>query len=207
MSNEIKVATGEVRLSYPHLFEPYSFVPGEEGRYSVTCLLPKTDVATKAAMDNAIEQAKQLGASTIWNGVVPPVVTTPFRDGDGLKSDGNPYGPECKGHWVFSTTSKYAVIVINNQGVPLTDTDVYSGCYARVVINVKPYSAPGKKGISFYLNTVAKTRDGDQLGGNNYNDSLKALGITIPANMPDFTSQQTATPNTGINPITGLPFN
>lgn len=44
-----KVLTGEVRLSYAHLSEPYANPnqPGSEPKYSVTMLIPKTDVATK----------------------------------------------------------------------------------------------------------------------------------------------------------------
>ncbi|MDU0938786.1 MAG: DUF2815 family protein [Clostridiales bacterium] len=207
MIDEIKVATGEVRLSYAHLFKPYSFVPGEEGRYSVTCLLPKTDTVTKVAIDNAINQAKQLGASSAWKGAVPPVILTPVHDGDGLKSDGNPYGPECKGHWVFSATSKFPVLVVDSNGTPLAETDVYSGCYGRVVIKLKPYSAPGKKGIGFYLTVVSKTRDGEPLGGNNYNADLEALGIQTATAQTTSPQQAVAAPQTGVNPITGLPFN
>jgi len=52
------VTTGEVRLSYAHLFKPYSNIEGQEPKYSVTVLLPKTDTATKGRIDAAIEAAK-----------------------------------------------------------------------------------------------------------------------------------------------------
>ena len=54
-----KVLTGEVRLSYAHLNEPYAnaSTPGAKKRYSVTLLIPKTDVATKADIDSAIKSA------------------------------------------------------------------------------------------------------------------------------------------------------
>ena len=51
------VTTGEVRLSYVHLFKPYAAVPGQEEKYSVTVLVPKTDTATTARIDAAIEAA------------------------------------------------------------------------------------------------------------------------------------------------------
>lgn len=45
MSNT-KVTTGEVRFSFPHVFQPHANNPGQEEKYSVTILIPKTDTAT-----------------------------------------------------------------------------------------------------------------------------------------------------------------
>ncbi|UTW68642.1 DUF2815 family protein [Anaerobacillus sp. HL2] len=79
---------------------------GEPKKYSVTILVPKSDVQTKQCIDAAIEAAKQLGKSNKWNGVVRPVVAIPVYDGDGVKpSDGMPLVKKCKGHWVFSASS------------------------------------------------------------------------------------------------------
>jgi hypothetical protein len=47
----------------------------------------------------------------------------------------------------------------------LDSSEVYSGCYARVSINAFAYNTNGNRGISFGLNHVQKTRDGDFLGG------------------------------------------
>ena len=51
-----KVLTGEVRLSYEHLTKPYANAnnPGQDPRFSVTLLIPKADVATKADIDQSI---------------------------------------------------------------------------------------------------------------------------------------------------------
>ena len=51
------VTTGEVRLSYVHLFKPHAAVPGQEEKFSATILVPKSDTATKARIDAAIEAA------------------------------------------------------------------------------------------------------------------------------------------------------
>ena len=71
------VTTGEVRFSYVHVFKPYAAQPGQEERYSVTVLVPKTDTDTMARINAAIEAAKQRGVSDKWNGVCPPIVPTP----------------------------------------------------------------------------------------------------------------------------------
>ena len=44
MNEMTNVTTGEVRFSYAHLFKPYAAMQGQEEKYSVTVLVPKTDV-------------------------------------------------------------------------------------------------------------------------------------------------------------------
>ncbi|MGI4199095.1 DUF2815 family protein, partial [Klebsiella pneumoniae] len=105
--NPTRVVTGEVRFSYVNLLKPRASQLGGEEKYSVTILVPKSDVATKQRIDAAIEAAKQVGKQKVWNGVIPPVVAIPVHDGDGVKpSDGMPFGQECKGHWVFTASTK-----------------------------------------------------------------------------------------------------
>ena len=162
------VTTEEVRLSFVHLFKPYAFQPGQEEKFSTTILLPKSDAATKQRIDAAIDAAKQKGARGCWNGVTPPVVPTPIWDGDGVKQDGTEFGPECKGHWVFTARSSadYPPEVVDRNSNPiLSASDVYSGCYGRVNVEFYAYNFNGKKGIGCTLGPVQKLRDGEALGG------------------------------------------
>ena len=55
------VTTEKARLSYVHLFKPYAAMQGQEEKFSVTVLIPKTDVETMARINAAIEAAKQKG--------------------------------------------------------------------------------------------------------------------------------------------------
>lgn len=97
MENLANVTTGEVRLSYVHLFKPYAAMQGQEEKFSVTVLVPKADVDTMNRINAAIEAAKQRGISDKWNGQCPPVVPTPVHDGDGVKpSDGCRSGRSAK---------------------------------------------------------------------------------------------------------------
>lgn len=170
MSNlPTRVVTGEVRFSYVSLLKPRANQYGGEEKYSVTILLPKSDIATKQKIDAAIEAAKQKGKESLWNGIIPPNVAIPIHDGDGVKpSDGLPFGPECKGHWVFTATSgvDYPPKIVDLNYNPILDpTEVYSGMYGRIAINFSPYSFAGKKGVGCYISTnVQKTRDGEPLG-------------------------------------------
>lgn len=164
-----RVVTGEVRFSFVNLLRPRENQYGGEPKYSVTILVPKSDVMTKQNIDSAIEAAKQLGKSKHWNGVIPPMVAIPIYDGDGVKpSDGMPFGPECKSHWVFSASTKVdqPPKVVDMQAQPIMDaTQVYSGMFGRIAVNFGPYAQAGKKGIGAYISTnVQKTRDGEPLG-------------------------------------------
>ena len=88
-------------------------------------------------------------------------------DGDGTRPSGEPFGPECKGHWVITASSKQKpqCVHISNVHADLLPTDVYSGMYARVTVNFFPYDASGNRGVGCGLGNVCKTRDGEPLGG------------------------------------------
>ena len=57
MDNLCNVTTGRARFSFVHLYKPYAYQPGQEEKYQVTVLVPKSDVDTKARIDAAIEAA------------------------------------------------------------------------------------------------------------------------------------------------------
>ena len=165
MLNQNQFTTGEARLSYVHLSEPYSN-NGGEAKYSTTVLVPKSDVQTKARIDAAIEYAKQKGVAEKWNGALPPVVALPIYDGDGVRPNGEPFGAECKGCWVFTASNKNPVQMVDAGMNPIVQKgELYSGCYARVCVSVFAYNSNGKRGIGFGLEAVQKLHDGDPLGG------------------------------------------
>lgn len=163
------VTTGKVRMNFVHVFEPHAGEQGQEPKYSVTVLVPKSDTATKKAIDAAIEEAATYGTAAKWQGKRPPKLNTPIHDGDGVRpSDGQPFGAECKGHWVFTASSKeqWPPEVVDRDINPIIDRNaVYSGCYGRVSVNFFPYSYGGKKGIGCGLNAVQKLEDGEPLSG------------------------------------------
>ena len=156
------------RLSYVHVFKPHAATPGAEEKFSTTILVPKTDVETKQKIDAAIKAATELGVSEKWNGVKPPTVPNPMWDGDGVKQNGEQFGPECKGHWVFTASAKadYPPQVVDRRVQPILDqSEIYSGCYANVAVNFFPYLFAGKKGIGAGLGNIQKIKDGESLAG------------------------------------------
>lgn len=192
-----KVLTGEVRLSYAHLTEPYANPknPGAEPKYSVTMLIPKTDTATKADIDASMKAAYEAAVTNDWKGARPQLRNALIYDGDGVRNDGTPFGPECKGHWVMTANSKRKpqVVHVSNLKVELAPQDIYSGMYARVTVNFFAFSVNGNRGIGCGLGNVLKIRDGEPLSG----------GASAAS---DFEGLEQASAEPMINPITGLPM-
>ena len=224
-----KVLTGEVRLSYANLTTPRAPRQGGEAKYSVTLLIPKTDTATKANIDASTEAAAQDAMGKLWNGVRPPMLPVPVHDGDGVRENGTPYGPECKGCWVITASSKIKPQVVHQSDVntELAPQDIYSGMYARVTINFFGYMSNGKKGVGCGLGNVMKTRDGEPLAGgasaaSDFAEVGSAVGATPAPQYPQYAlaapvyPQPTAAPAPAyggvpagaspINPLTGLPY-
>lgn len=203
-NDPMKVLTGEVRLSYCNLTTPRAAQQGGEPKYSVTLLIPKTDVATKADIDAAIQAAANEALSKVWNGARPPQLRVPIYDGDGVRPSGVPFGDECKGHWVMtaSTKNKPQVVGIDNINCELAPSDIYSGMYARVTIRFFGYSNSGNKGIGCGLGNVMKTRDGEALAGS-ASASVDFAGVgAAPAAAPAYGVNPAAptAPAYGVNP-------
>ena len=66
---ETKLTTGKVRLSYANIWKPKAMAEGQEAKYSVSLLIPKSDTKTVNAIKAAIKAA-DLGAGLAKNGVV-----------------------------------------------------------------------------------------------------------------------------------------
>lgn len=156
-----KVTTGKVRLSYAHIFEPHAMNDGQEAKYSVSVIIPKTDKETLTAIKEATEQAKKDGASK-WGGKIPPTLKTPLRDGDAERPDDEAY----TGCYFLNASSKNKPGIVDQNVQPVLDqSEVYSGCYARLTLNFYAYNASGNKGVAAGLGNIQKLEDGEPLGG------------------------------------------
>lgn len=195
-NNPTRVLTDEVRLSYANLVTPRtnSADPNAEPKYSVTLLIPKSHTAVKENIDASIEHAAKEALSKSRGGARPPVMPIPIHDGDGVKTNGMPYGEECKGCRVITASSKNKPEVVHQSDIrtQLAPQDIYSGMYARVTINFFAYNRLGRKGIGCGLGNVMKTREGEPLAG----------GASAEADFAGIGQ----TPGGGINPITGQPL-
>jgi hypothetical protein len=163
-SDPQKVVTGRVRLSYVHVWEPFSNKPDQEAKYSVTVLVPKSDKKTVRELRAAQQAALEAGKSKVFGGTIPKVWKDTIHDGD--EEADLEKNPELEGMLYFTASSKAKPGVVDADVSPIMEqSEVYSGCYARVSLRAFAFSNSGNKGVSFGLGNVQKLADGDSLGG------------------------------------------
>ena len=149
------------RISFANIFEPKSINGGEE-KYSVSCLIEKSDKKTLMAIHKAVEAAKEDGKVRKWSGKIPPNLKLPLRDGDIDRPDDENY----QGCFFVNATSKDAPQVVDRKVQPVTDPMmVYSGCYCNVSINFYPFNANGNRGVAAGLGNIQFVKDGERLSG------------------------------------------
>lgn len=155
-----KVVTGKARLSYVNVFQPRASKPGQEPKYSVCVLIPKTDTVTINKVKAAVKAAAEAGVGVL-GGKIPAGLKNPLRDGDTERDT-----PEYKGHYFINANSKQKPGVVDASVQPILDAqEVYSGCYGRVSLNFYAYNQEGNKGIGAGLQNVQKLADGEPLSG------------------------------------------
>ena len=154
----------QARLSYVHLDKPWSGAEGNEPKYSVSCIIPKSDTETVAAIEKAIKAAVDDGVTKIWKGKTPNVKASnfkyPLKDGDVERPDDEAYA----GCMYLGANSKKAVPCFNRLQEKIAPEDVYSGCWALVQVGFFPFDQ-GSKGVGCGLNAVLKVADDERLGG------------------------------------------
>lgn len=160
-----KVVTGKVRFSFCHLFEAQEPQGGGDPKYSVTLLIPKSDKATMQKIEAAMKEARDNFCNKNGATALPARPSHTLHDGDGTRPGGEPFGPECRGCWVITVSSKQKPVVVDAAGNAVLDPgEVYSGCYGRASINFFGYNRAGKKGLSAGLLAIQKLHDGEPFG-------------------------------------------
>lgn len=149
------------RFSYVHVWEPTAIGDNVEKKFSVSCIIPKTDKATVDKVNAAIQAAYTLGLSSKWGNKKPANAKNPLRDGDTDRDDENYVGS-----YFINASCKTRPSVVGLDRNPIINQDeFYSGCYGYVSINFYPFDANGNKGVAAGLNNVMKVKDGEPLGG------------------------------------------
>lgn len=145
-----KVLTPPFRMSYPHLFKPYS-MDGKDPKYQLAMLFPK-----KADLRELMQLAKQIAIEE-WGEPLPKGLKWPFLNGDD-QNDENSHGCIL----IRTATSRVpSVIGINKKkDAVISEKDVIPGFWARATVNCYAWThrnAQGKimkQGVSFGLQNV-----------------------------------------------------
>lgn len=156
--------TGEGRLAFPQLWEPKQYQGKGEATYGCILLVPKTDTATKAAIETAImtawiETYGQTPASgAAFQAFTQDKKNYPISDGDDPKHAGT---QGYAGHWAFRFKAKDSIRkpqIVDERVEPLLDrAKLYSGVKARVVWYA--YSWGQSQGVSLQCDIVQRTGD------------------------------------------------
>lgn len=166
----MRVITGKVRFNYPNLFTPKTLEETGELRYSISILIPKSELETINKINEAIVGAKLKGIEK-FNDLEN--IKNPLRDGDIEKPDNLNY----KNHYFLNATSKYQPGVVDKDLKKITNEQIiYPGCYGRVSINFYPFDKNGVSGIGCGLQNVQKMFDGDKIGIARPEDDFSIVG-------------------------------
>lgn len=164
MANKNTQATRVVvpcRISFANIWEPRS-VNGSEEKYSVSCLIPKSDKTTLTKIHKAIEAAKEAAQSKRWGGKIPANLKLPLHDGDAERADDENY----EGMMYFNATSKDAPQIVDRKVQPILDPmDCGSGDYCNVSVNFYGFSANGNRGVAAGLQNIQLVKHGERLAG------------------------------------------
>ena len=149
------------RISFANIWEPRS-INGSEEKYSVSCVIPKSDTATIGRIEKAVEAAKADGKPRRWGGKIPPNLKLPLRDGDLERPDDENYR-DCM---FVNASSKEAPQIVDRRKQSIIDPMmVYSGCYCNISVNFYAFNTNGNRGVACSLGNIQFVKDGDRLGG------------------------------------------
>lgn len=154
-----KVLTSEFRVSFPFVIKPQKAMEqGKPDKFALTMLFPKGADLTK------LKAAVKAAATDMWgadNAKWPKNLRSPFRDQGEKEFEGYEAGAT----FITATSNQRPGLVDGKMNDILEEKDFYPGCYARATVRAFAYDKNGNKGVSFGLQNVQKTRDGDPLGG------------------------------------------
>lgn len=167
VKNPTKVITGKhTVMSYLNVNEPKVPLGGGTPKYSVSLIIPKSDMVTYEKIKTAIHAAYDEGQSKLKGSskFVPDLdsLKTPLRDGDKDRKGDEAYANS----WFVNANSTTKPGVVDADLNPILDSsELYSGIIGRASINFYAFNSNGNKGIACGLNNIQKLADGTSLGG------------------------------------------
>lgn len=145
------------RISFPNIFRPSAFAPGQDEKYSATFIMEKGGAAhqaVEAEIDRVIKEK--------WPKKVPGNLKIALRDGDEKDMDG--FGDETM---FFNASNKKRPGVFDRDRSPLVEDDgkPYAGCYVNAIVDFWAQDNSYGKRINASLTGIQFSKDGDGFGG------------------------------------------
>jgi len=168
------VTLRDVRLSFPHLFEPTASVEDGPKKYRATFLMdPETESGKKniAAIEAAIKKA----AAGVWKGNADKIRAkldsdrSGLRDGDDCTNQAGDVYAGYEGMMALGATNARKVKVLRRDKSTIDSTEaaeIYAGCYVNAVVSIwaTDQKKHGGNGIFATLEIVQYLRKGEPFG-------------------------------------------
>jgi len=156
------IVTGIVRLARTELFgDVTDSIGGNKKGRRLSLLLPKSDNETWVKINNTIADLAIHCLKGKWRDLHIRHIYMPIIDGDRVQQNGDPFSPECKGHYIIKTYCKHTPEIVDKDMQPITDPgEIYDGVYARVSLQFCSYTQNNKPGVNCLLGPIMKIADG-----------------------------------------------
>lgn len=158
-----------VRISYPHLFEPKTFPGSTSAKFSATFLLDKVKHKDLVAQIGAT--IKALAAQAFKDKKTPMPDKLCLRDGDLTGRDEN------VGCWTLTSSESKRPVVVDQSKTPLVAADdvVYAGCYVNAKVRLWAQDNQYGRRINANVLGVQFAGDGERFGGAGRNYSADEM--------------------------------
>lgn len=146
-----------VRLSFPHLFQPHAMEEAQEKKYGATFIL---DNEQHGKLLDQIEATIDRLALDHWKKKMH--FKSCLRDGN-EKPNMDGYGDGCM---FISASRKTRPAVVDRQVNPVTEEDgvIYAGCYVNATVRLWVQDNKWGKRVNAELRAVQFVKDGDSFG-------------------------------------------
>jgi Enterobacter phage Enc34, ssDNA-binding protein len=163
---EVKMAIHQILTppgvcSFPNLQKPRAIVEGADERYSLTIIFDKA--AQKRPEFANLQKGIDDALRERWPNKLPTGLISPFHDG---AEKAGQYEGYKAGDIFISPWTKQKPGCVNNRREDIIDwSEFYAGWIVRANVRPFAYDTAGKRGCSFFLETVQFLKPGPRLDG------------------------------------------
>lgn len=147
-----------VRLSFPQIWTPKSFAPGQDPRFNANFLIDKETQADQIAK---LKDAVNALAAEKWKGKKPGGLKLCLGDGEEKDYDGY------ENAVYVSASTKVRPVIVDQKKNPLAEEDgkPYAGCYVNVALSLWCQDNQWGKRVNATLDAIQFVKDGEPFGG------------------------------------------
>jgi hypothetical protein len=154
----MQILLKNVRLSFPQIWTPKSFAPGQDPRFNANFLLDKAENADQI---KKLKEAIEKVAAEKWKGKKPGGLKICLGDGEEKDYDG--YADAM----FVSASTKVRPVIVDQKKNPLAEEDgkPYAGCYVNAAISLWAQDNQWGKRVNATLDAIQFVKEGEPFGG------------------------------------------